>query len=123
MKCKLCQEFYKKHPLNKEGLHRIEGGSYMEPIKCAFETKRFKADNWNCQTINELREISEKENLYVWNNDNSLWITTISNGNFIFLLGYKQRGNVEKAFIIEKGMIKPLTLKVAEKAIKEGREK
>ena len=83
MRCKLCEEFYREHPLT-DGKHTISSDKnlkvLMTPIRCGFKngvfTRNnwremslsyrcgfrngvFTRNNWNCQTLIKLREIAE----------------------------------------------------------------
>ena len=67
--CKYCKEFYEKYPLDKDGYHSISSNVKMKQIKCAFSNGIFSSDNWNCATMNKLRELAKKFGLF-WRDDN-----------------------------------------------------
>jgi hypothetical protein len=57
MKCKLCQEFYKKYPIvieDNEMVHRTSPLCSMSPITCYFENPK---KEWNCQTVGLIRDL------------------------------------------------------------------
>lgn len=130
MSCKLCEEFYKRHPL-KEGNHVLSKNSYMDPIKCAFEGGIFQEDNWNCRTITRLMELAKNESnehTYFWTDVDNGTIYVIPlpydkeerNAGYLVMTGYKERGTIEKAFITWMGNpLKELTLEVAEKILED----
>ena len=84
-----------------------------EPV-CAFESGKFSEVNWNCATMNELRD---KADVTWGNDDQNASIIPIENGQFIILSWYKNRGRTEGAWIIDEGECKKLTIKEADKAI------
>jgi hypothetical protein len=84
--------------------------------RCGFpDGKSFSADNWNCATLNRLRELDRDGAVY---NDDQ-WILTLPfNGEFIVLGGYKRGGTVEYAGNLNEYKMEDLTLKRAEEVIK-----
>ncbi len=97
MACKRCIE--KGKPEN-----------YGSDPECAFESERFDKDNWNCATLNELREdieiLNEKQPYpyygavsILYSNDNTLCTLPLEEG-FLIIGWYKQRGKVDNLFII-----------------------
>ncbi len=124
MKCKLCQEFYKKYPLQKsqiedvdrELVHRIDDYSSMSPIQCAFDhigvDKRFESNNWNCKTVNLIREICyEGQELpcgvhYRYCQDEKYATIDIYDipgitGMALWVSWYKQRGRTDALWILD----------------------
>ena len=93
----------------------------MSPVSCAFEfSSFFEEENWNCQTMNELRDMLDYKDR---NGDVSIGIVRIPEqaGEYghLVLLWYKERGNTSNAYILcEDEKIRPLTLDVAERIIK-----
>lgn len=116
MVCKLC----------------IERGKTWEgdDPKCAFESKVFSSDNWNCATMNKLRAISE-EYERSWRDDlscGSIGYVPMDNdfapddfdtyGGYIVMMWYKERGRTGNAVFMTDGETIPLTIRHAEVAIK-----
>lgn len=102
--CKYCKEFYEKYPLDKNGYHSISSNVKMGQIKCAFSNGIFSSDNWNCATMNKLREIVKKAGLF-WRDDDmgSIGILPIDLDEFVgflVMLWYKERGQVEQAILL-----------------------
>jgi hypothetical protein len=128
MACSRCEKAY------ADG-KPIEFGSEPE---CAFETGVFDSSNWQCQTMNELREMAE-DDVYarlsgsapavVYNDDQWAAILPIPSptndeeraarvADFIILGWYKHRGRTEAAYMLNGDYpIMPLTLAVAEKVL------
>ncbi len=76
-----------------------------DPPKCAFENgEEFQPNNWNCATMNALREIADdilKENYYI--EDTHCAIIPYdgdTNAGFIVLSWYKRRGNTGTAILV-----------------------
>jgi len=65
------------------------------PILCAFETWRFSIDNWNCWTMDILREQVE----WIWNDDNNAWLIPIEDW-YLYLQWYKSRWATDKLMVI-----------------------
>ncbi len=119
-KCRLCEEFYDKYPLEKSGyergeVHKLEH-SFMGAIQCAFEhigiNKEFESDNWNCQTVNLIRDICyEGQELppgikYTYCSDQKYAIIKIDeiekvNGDALWVSWYKQRGRTDAIWILD----------------------
>ena len=135
--CKLCEEFYKMYPLNKEGYHVISAYERCEAIKCGFDEEgQFKTDNWNCMTLNELRDIAEQsEDCYFYRDDlyaGTIYVLPIPEPpgdeiqrGYVILTCYKERGHIGNAIVIndEDEHIEKLSLKTAEWVIKAYRGK
>jgi len=113
-KCKRCLE--KEKEWSKE----------HDPIQCAFDNKEniFNTENWNCWTMDVLREKAMDSE--IWNQDQyaSLipyeiqlddWSYIIS---YLYLEWYKSRGRTEKLLNMEKDWKIP-TLEEIEKIIDE----
>ena len=81
--------------------------------QCAFENNEtFSSVNWNCATMNELREIAE-ENAQ-WNEDQFIGtIPIIEDGTFVVLSWYKSRGRTEGAWFVDETEMTPLSLEQA----------
>jgi hypothetical protein len=63
--------------------------------ECAFKTEVFDPSNWQCQTMNELREIAEEK------------------------ASYASDHGASDARRAENRLVTPLTLEIAERALKE----
>ena len=131
--CKRCDEKYGNGRWRKaEVIEGVEFGLGSKP-QCAFKRGKFTADNWNCVTMNLLREIADE--LVTYNGDERAALIPVGGYgdeltghdpcNFIFyvyLQWYKRRGQTERAVkfsICEDVPPEPLTLKDAERVIKE----
>ena len=98
----------------------------MLPIKCAFKNSKFSSDNWNCETMNRLRDLviddydGEKgEGKCLWNEDQKCGIYAIpETGEFLVLSWYKRRGRTDGAWIVNESEVRNLTLKDAKEIIK-----
>ena len=134
--CKLCEEFYKRYPLEDGyhiiGLHKDTIRIKMTPIVCAFDKNgRFREKNWNCMTLQKLRQIAtEHRDCYFHRNDMyagtiyvlpvpepDIGIANIQRG-YIVLTCYKDRGAVDKAIVINEDEVQSLNLETAEWVIK-----
>lgn len=115
-KCKYCKQ------------HNLNDWNESKP-KCGFDNAGiFKTDNWNCGTLNRLREIVEDTQLYS-NDSHSALIPIDYEGkeednfnyaDFILLNWYKRRGRTDLAKIITSGNdIQDLTLDIAYSAIEQ----
>lgn len=87
--------------------------------KCAFENGVFNPDNWNCATMNELREIAEKVGLTRRNDlDSASFGAVPFEEGYIVMTWYKNRGTTGNAQVMWDGEpTHPLTEKVALEAI------
>jgi len=86
--------------------------------KCAFTSGVFSGDNWQCATMNALRELVEDKPEARWSDDQ--WAAVIpveSLSDHIVMSWYKHRGCTELAYIV--GTKEPLTLEQAEMALDE----
>lgn len=89
MVCKLCKE-------------RGKTWQGDNPI-CAFDSKgKFKVNNWNCATMNKLRDIAENNNdvRYDCSNEEKTAVLDID-GGILILNWYKDRGKVDMAVSID----------------------
>lgn len=126
--CPRCEQFYKKYPLQdgEDGKeHRIEEDYSMDPVKCAFEKGVFDHDNWNCETMNALRDRCD----YQLRDDSSagsigvIHIPDVEAGGelqqgYIVMTWYKRRGKTGQAYVAnDDDEPVPLTLKTAEYVI------
>jgi len=115
--CKLCKE-------------RGKTWEGSDP-RCAFRNGRFSKDNWNCATINRLREIIDEHQddfTHYYRDDLATGTTGIIYccydfdedvyGFTLIMKWYKDRGSVYNAFIIDNdGNILDLTEEIALKII------
>lgn len=109
MKCNFCIEKEKKW------------WKWNGEIECAFINWEFNENNWNCWTLDFLRE--KVENNSYWNEDIKAWIMPYFIKNkkyddiwYIYLEWYKSRWTTDKC--IDMNTLKPLTLYKALKIIK-----
>ena len=61
--CSLCAQFYEMYPPQADSSdprkwHAV-GSLKIAEVQCAFRTGKFSPDNWNCRTMNVLRELAE----------------------------------------------------------------
>jgi len=75
---------------------------------CAFPNGRFNHVNWNCATMNYLRDISEELGLTWRYNDSSFGAVPfeinrdqLPNQGYIFMTWYKRRGKTGNAVVME----------------------
>jgi hypothetical protein len=127
MKCPGCLKLYKRYPL-KKGFHilykRKNYSESMEKVRCAFKTKEFSGDNWNCQTMGKLRDIVEDKNHYE-RDDSSAgsfgWLMIpedFDQRGYLVMSWYKNRGTTAQALVLNEGGVQKLKLKTALKLIK-----
>ena len=118
MKCKLCQKFYERYPVQEDkndidvspnGIHKCDGYN-MSAIQCAFDGK-FE-DNWNCQTVNEIRDICFEGQEFPYEVDykycDDMKYVTIKiddieevNGMALWVSWYKNRGTTDAMWILD----------------------
>lgn len=102
--------------------------------KCAFDDAGiFKADNWNCATMNVLRTLADDcfyehpPGKALYNSDQTLAVVPSAapseTGAFIVMGWYKSRGRTEVALLIDEEQHTPLTLRAAESFISDWRKK
>jgi len=106
MTCKLCKE-------------RGKPESFGSDPKCAFPDGVFTSDNWNCATMNALRDIAGS---YRHGNEDQyaevIPATDDDECTHIVLTWYKSRGRTEGAWMLfDDRPPEPLTLEVAENII------
>ena len=110
MKCKYCIE--KEKTWSEDN----------SPIECAFEEWQFNwNNNWNCWTMDYLREIAENNS--IWNEDQNAWLIPYTYETersfetwYIYLEWYKTRCSTDKCIDMEN--IEDLTLEKAYNIIK-----
>lgn len=83
---------------------------------CAFEDGEFSSDNWNCATMNKLRDLCGDE-ITVWNEDCNACILKTDECGYVLLSWYKQRGRTEGAWVFCGDSMGLLTMECAEMAI------
>jgi hypothetical protein len=115
MPCRLCVE-------------RGKTWSGDDPI-CAFETGVFSPDNWNCATLNRLREIAEELGTTMRDDNSCGSIGYVpmdadytpndfgTYGGYIVMMWYKNRGRTGNAIFMTDEETVPLTIKHADLAI------
>ena len=114
--CKLCKQYYKKYPLQKDDdgklVHKIKNHYYMSPIQCYFSNSN---NEWNCQTVNLIRDlVYEGQELkhgiqYIYCDDqkyatikiDDVRIQDVRIGLTLWLTWYKQRGHTEALWILD----------------------
>ncbi len=109
MICRLCQE-------------RGKTWEGSEP-KCAFDNSFniFNEDNWNCATMNMLREIGENNTIY-HDDQNACLLRGVAHDHVV-VSWYKNRGCTEQAYMINGDGVKDLSLEEAELIIKANENK
>ena len=125
MKCKLCEEFYRKYPLIKNESpvgesdrmhHKITDCYYSAPVECAFESGEFSHNNWSCKTLHELRDMSGENfddeatelGSFHWRDDMgkaSIGVVPIPEdcnhqSGYIVMTWYKSRGRTGQAWVM-----------------------
>ena len=123
--CQRCEIFYQKYPLQEgeDGReHRIDDVFSNSPVKCAFEKGKFDHDNWNCETMNQLREHCDFER----RDDMSaacigvihipdVKVEDLPQQGYIVMTWYKQRGKTGQSYVMcDDDVPEPLTLETAE---------
>lgn len=86
--------------------------------RCAFKSGVFSPDNWNCATVNDLRNILSEA---LWNNcgdQHACLLSGVEECCHVLLSWYKCRGKLSGAWMVtSEGDIKPLTLTEAERIL------
>lgn len=98
---------------------------YGADPNCAFLNGVFDADNWNCATMNLLRDLYDEGHPRVhhaWSDDQNCLMFPLE-GEFLILSWYKHRGRTEGAWIVGSDKIRTLTLEEAEQIIELHAEK
>jgi hypothetical protein len=91
--------------------------------KCAFETGPFSGYNWNCATMNALRDIADNVGLHHRDDmeSGSFGAVPCSEG-YIVMAWYKNRGKTGAALVIDENAgVSDLTEAVALAAIEEAK--
>lgn len=98
-------------------------------IRCAFMNGTFEPDNWNCATMNTLRELGQPLGneqgssgpMLTYVGDQRAKLIPIDSDlqAFIVLGWYKSRGSTEAAYVLHEQRIAPLPLWLAEIALKD----
>lgn len=94
--------------------------SFGSEPECAFPEGVFSKSNWQCATMNELRNKVEDGDEYLTLgslrvNDQSAALLADDSGQYIVMSWYKNRGRTEGAWLMSETTIEPLTLKDAER--------
>lgn len=91
---------------------------YASPRTCGFSRDgKFRARNWSCATLDELRRIAYESNHATRWNDASVAVLPLEYG-FVVLSYYKDRGCTDRAYRSDD--CTPITLDDAEEAIRCG---
>lgn len=93
--------------------------------KCGFLTGDFDPSNWNCATLNELREMCGEDSFLNLESsvftdrvgDSSIGVLPGPDDSFIVLSWYKRRGRTSRALYISDDEVHELTLAEAESAL------
>jgi len=117
--CPRCVQFYLDHPWEERpgyGESRHRDTSLASPVRCAFPRGQFNKENWNCKTMNLLREAACDSEL--WNDDNHMTLRAVSVektgcGFYWVLSYYKHSGRTEGAWICCNNEFTPMTLEDA----------
>ncbi|WP_232696119.1 hypothetical protein [Brevibacillus daliensis] len=92
--------------------------------RCAFETAVFSPNNWNCATMNRLRQIARDINISYRDDQAASSLGAVpfegdDYSGYVVMTWYKDRGNTGNAFIAWSGEpIRELTLADAMLAIR-----
>lgn len=100
-------------------LSRTPLGKNWDEPRCAFPTGVFQSDNWNCATANALRDLVKQP---VWNEDQNAGLIPGVKSYHVVLGWYKNRGRTEGAWMINEGIMEPLTLEEAERVIEAAKQ-
>jgi hypothetical protein len=104
----------------------MQPAGFGQPRKCGFTDREwshglfFTSENWNCETLNALRDIAVT---HVNPDDRSIGIVWLpesddTDSGWIVLTWYKRRGSVGSAIVMnEDSRPRELTLELAETAI------
>ena len=84
--------------------------------KCAFRSGVFDTNNWQCATMNALRDLAEEQTVRTEDNSAAI-IPILGEGGFILMRWYKERGRTENACVFFSDSPEPLTLHLARKAL------
>lgn len=101
-------------------LERGKPENFGSEPKCAFLSGVFSGDNWQCATMNALRDLAENTETSMRHEDSSMGFLPIpGEGQFPFLVmsWYKGRGRTSDAFCLCEGSQGSLTLEVAMRAL------
>ena len=114
MTCKLCESTYSQSGQDSDGDYPT----------CAFSNGKFVESNWNCATMNSLRDLigdgtggnytSSFRDRY---DDCSIGVLRAPNGWHLVMTWYKERGCTGDAFLVRDGLRTELTETIAEAII------
>lgn len=127
-RCTRCAAFYTAYPPvespDDDKLVHDLGDYTMDPITCAFRDGKFDLENWNCQTMNALRDVAELS--YTTRRDDesigvihiplqTVDVDPLVQYGYLVLTWYKRRGRTGGAIIVaDTHPPEPLTLTTAE---------
>ena len=82
--------------------------------ECAFTKTFFSPENWNCATMNALRDLTEDRDF--WESDNHAAMLPIPHaGEFLVMRWYKNRGRVDVAAVLnDQREFEAFSIRVAE---------
>ncbi|MGB7588789.1 MAG: hypothetical protein WBM00_08785 [Solirubrobacterales bacterium] len=106
MACRRCEE-------------RGKTWSGDDPV-CGFDAGgNFGTKNWNCATLNALRDAARDLGTVVWSDDDQATILPgpQESAAFVVLRWYKERGRTDEALWMEGGKLRPITLQEAEESL------
>ena len=83
--------------------------------RCAFTRGQFDSDNWNCATMNDLRELVRDRAVY--SEDNNCAVLPYE-GYFIIISWYKSRGCTNFAAVLDGCNVRALTTVMADEILK-----
>lgn len=102
-------------------LCRLRGQTWKgDAPDCGFTAQgRFTEENWNCATLNALRDLADDEDTGVaWRYDRAAGIIGVRDEFLIVLGWYKNRGRTECALVVDGPDVRPLTLDDAAHALR-----
>lgn len=77
------------------------GPNYLHTRECAFKSEVFSNDNWNCETMIELRNYAENAEVVRYSSDQNLATIPLGEGRFMLIGWYKRRGRTEYGVIFD----------------------
>lgn len=105
MTCRYCEGVGVRREMIGEGLESIR-----DAPKCAFKSgDMFESENWDCGTMNRLRQIVEEnggngmryQSAWLSSDQQNLGTISLGDGRFITIGWYKSRGRTEYAALID----------------------
>lgn len=87
---------------------RVKNWNGSDP-KCAFPGGIFTPENWNCATMNELRNLAEVSSIHYDGDQRCAVLNDREDGGFLILSWYKSRGCTDGAWVIRESSVSALT--------------